>query len=81
MRPETEPWWRQSRADMATGRVLVESESYYASAWFAHQAAEKGLKALFTERHGRQAARTHDLMLLATVLAVAASVNGSHPNG
>ena len=74
MRPETEPWWRQSQADLAIARKLIQPESYLASAWFTHQAIEKGLKALFIERHGRQAARTHDLPFLARIIALPASL-------
>ena len=70
MRPETEPWWRQSQADMAVARQLIQPESYYASAWFAHQAVEKGLKALYIERHQVQAARTHDLVYLSSALTL-----------
>lgn len=70
MRPETEPWWRQARADMAITAKCVEPGHFFASTWFAHQAVEKGLKALFIERHGRLAARTHDLVLLAKVVAL-----------
>lgn len=70
MRPETEPWWRQSQADIAIARQLVRPESYYASAWFVHQAVEKGLNALFIERFGTQAAYTHDLSYLGSVLAL-----------
>ena len=70
MRPEAEPWWRQSRTDMAVARELIRPDRYFASAWFGHQAIEKGLKALFIERHGRQAARSHDLSLLARVVTV-----------
>jgi HEPN domain-containing protein len=69
-RPETEPWWRQSQADMAVARELIHPDRYFASAWFVHQAVEKGLKALFIERHDRQAARKHDLLFLAMVIAL-----------
>lgn len=74
MRPEAEPWWRQSQADFAVARLFVQPEGYYASAWFAHQAVEKGLKALFIERHQTQAARTHDLVYLSMALAVPAGI-------
>jgi HEPN domain-containing protein len=64
MRPETEPWFRQGHADLDTARVLLESSRYYAASWFAQQAAEKGLKALFIEVRGLLAPRTHDLEFL-----------------
>ena len=70
MRPETAPWWRQPQAEMTVARDLVEPDCYFASAWFAHQVVEKGLKALFIERHQSQAARTHDLVYLGTTLVL-----------
>jgi HEPN domain-containing protein len=38
--------------------------------WFAQQAAEKALKALYLERHGELAPRTHDLRFLGSELSV-----------
>lgn len=70
MRPEAEPWWQQVQADLAVARQLVQSSSYFASAWFAHQAVEKGLKALFFEQYRRPAAYTHDLLYLGSILAL-----------
>lgn len=55
---------------MAVARRLVQPEGYYASAWFVHQAVEKGLKALYIERHQAQATRSHDLVYLSTTLVV-----------
>ncbi|MDQ3548636.1 MAG: HEPN domain-containing protein [Chloroflexota bacterium] len=70
MRRETEPWWRQSQADMAIARDLIHPRCYYASAWYVHQAVEKGLKALHIERYDRWATYTQDLLYLGTVLAL-----------
>jgi HEPN domain-containing protein len=64
MRPETEPWWRQAQADLVTSRQTLALGRYYAASWFAQQAAEKGLKALYIERRGSLAPRTHDLEYL-----------------
>lgn len=74
MRPQSEPWWRQSQADLERAKRSFEPDGYYASVWFVQQAIEKGLKALFVERHGALPARTHDVELLGMVLAVPASV-------
>ena len=64
MQPETESWWRQAMADLQTARSLLEGDRHYAASWFAQQAGEKGLKALFLESTGRIAPRTHDLEFL-----------------
>lgn len=79
MRPEAEPWWRQSQADMAVARGLIYPDRYFAVAWFVHQAIEKGLKALFIELYGRQAARTHDLLLLSEALTLPPNVMAQIP--
>jgi HEPN domain-containing protein len=68
MRPETEPWWRQAEADLQTADVNMAAGRFYAVSWFAQQAAEKALKALYLERHGRLPPRTHDLRFLGAQL-------------
>jgi HEPN domain-containing protein len=68
VRSEVEPWWRQAEADLQTGELTLQGGQFYAASWFAQQAAEKALKALYFERHGRLAARTHDLRFLGTQL-------------
>ena len=50
MRTEAEPWWRQAQADIETGLQTFQSGRYYAASWFAQQAVEKGLKALYIEQ-------------------------------
>ena len=72
MRPETEPWWRQAQADLETARRNLPLAYPYAVSWFAQQAAEKGLKALYLERLGRLAPYTHDLERLGVDLNVPA---------
>lgn len=61
MRPETEPWWRQAQAALETARVTLAADRDYATSWFAQQAVEKGLRALYIEQHSTLAPRTHDL--------------------
>jgi HEPN domain-containing protein len=70
MRPETEAWWRQAQADLRTAEVNLEAGQFYGVSWFAQQAAEKALKAVYLERHHRLAPRTHDLRLLGMQLVV-----------
>ena len=70
MRAEAEPWWRQAEADLRTAELALAGGQYYAGSWFAQQAAEKELKALFIERHGQLAPRTHDLRFLGARLRV-----------
>jgi HEPN domain-containing protein len=74
MRPEAEPWWRQAQADLETARVTLAAGRDYAASWFAQQAAEKGLKALYIERQGALAPRTHDLEYLGREVGTAATV-------
>jgi HEPN domain-containing protein len=74
MRPETEPWWRQAQADVETAEVALQGGRFYAVSWFAQQAAEKALKALYLERQGRLAPRTHDLRYLGSLLTVPQTV-------
>jgi HEPN domain-containing protein len=64
MRLDAEPWWRQAQADLETAEVVLVARRFYAVAWFAQQAVEKGLKALYVERRGVLAPRTHDLQFL-----------------
>lgn len=75
MRPETEPWWKQAQADLDTAELTLRGQQFYAVSWFAQQAAEKALKAMHLERHGRLAPRTHDLRFLGNLLAVPDAVD------
>ena len=70
MRTETEPWWRQAQADLETADVVLQARRFYAVSWFAQQAVEKGLKALYLERWGVLAPRTHDLRHLGHEVSV-----------
>ena len=70
MRTETGPWWRQAQADLETAEAVLQARRFYAVSWFAQQAVEKGLKALYLESRGVLAPRTHDLEFLATEVSV-----------
>jgi HEPN domain-containing protein len=75
VRPETEPWWRQSQVEIESARQLAsQPERYFLSVWLVQHAVEKGLKALFLERSGVLPARTHDIELLGSILNVPAHV-------
>src|SRR5271166_3406415 len=69
MRQEAEPWWRQAQADLETAETVLRARHFYAVAWFAQQATEKGFKALYIERRGVLAPRTHDLRFLASAVS------------
>ena len=64
MRIETENWWRQSLKDLETAKKNLKIKEYYAAAFFAHQAVEKALKALFIEKKRKSPGPTHSLIFL-----------------
>ena len=64
MRPDTLSWWRQADADLQSGDIMLANGQWYAASWFAQQASEKALKALWIEQTGRDPARTHDVRQL-----------------
>jgi HEPN domain-containing protein len=66
MRADTQQWWDQAQADLHSADVLLASGQFYAVSFFAQQAAEKALKALYLEQRGRIPPRTHDLEFLAS---------------
>ena len=49
---------------------MLEKKRYYASVFFAHQAAEKALKALYIHLKRESPPRTHNLLDLLTGLGV-----------
>jgi HEPN domain-containing protein len=64
MRKESQRLLDQSRHDANTAAQLLKIKIYYASVFFAEQAAEKAIKALHIEKK-RKAEFTHDLIELA----------------
>jgi HEPN domain-containing protein len=70
MRPDAVPWWRQAQADLETAHVVLVARRFYAVSWFVQQAVEKGLKALYVERRGVLAPRTHDLQFLGREVSI-----------
>lgn len=75
MRPDAQPWWRQSEADLAAGRDSFTAGHWYNASWLAQQAAEKALKAVYIERFGDLPPRSHDLERLGRLLAVPQTVD------
>jgi HEPN domain-containing protein len=75
MRQDTDPWWRQADADLQVADLALTGGLYFAVSWFAHQAAEKAIKALYNEQNGRQANRVHDLHHLGRAVAATAEIN------
>ena len=64
---DTENNWAQARADMATAVTLRDAGVYYASVFFAQQAAEKALRAASLESLHRNP-KGHNLITMADAL-------------
>ncbi|MFQ5801948.1 MAG: HEPN domain-containing protein [Candidatus Methylomirabilales bacterium] len=73
MREEIRNLLGQAEEDLETARVTVEHGRYYAAAFFAQQAAEKGLKALYLLMR-REPTFTHDLSRIAEQLGAPVEV-------
>lgn len=67
MRKESLRLWEQALYDLDTAEKLLRIDTYYASVFFAEQAAEKALKALHIEKR-RKMEFTHDLTEIAHAL-------------
>lgn len=67
MRKHAEYNWAQARADLATATTLLDAGIYYASVFFAQQAAEKALRAASLENL-RKNPRGHNLIQIADSL-------------
>lgn len=70
MREEVRRLWVQALEDLRTSEVLLEVGRYYASVFFAEQAAEKALKALYMHVKNEPPPRTHNLVELLNMLSV-----------
>ncbi len=62
--------WLQALEDLRTSEVLLETGRYYASVFFAEQAAEKALKALYIHLKRELPPRTHNLLELLQALGI-----------
>lgn len=67
MRKTSEANWAQARADYATAVTLYDAGVYYASVFFAQQAAEKALRSA-TIRKTQKIPRSHNLIQMANGL-------------
>jgi HEPN domain-containing protein len=68
MRPEIAIWCEQAKADLKTSEANLRTDRYYASVFFAQQAVEKALKALFLRKNRNPQAQemfSHSLIFLA----------------
>ena len=70
MREEVQRLWLQSLEDLRTSEVLLEAGRYYASVFFAEQAAEKALKTLYIHLKRELPPRTHNLLELLRTLGI-----------
>ena len=67
-------YWRQcSEEDLEAAEALLENHKYRHALFFAHLAVEKILKAHVTKITGDVAPRTHDVLRLADLAALALS--------
>lgn len=57
-------WWKQAEHDLQAAQKNLKIEEYALVAFLAHQATEKGLKALYIEKE-KELLKIHDLVLLA----------------
>ncbi len=67
MRKEAENNWAQARADLATAVTLRDAGIYYASVFFAQQAAEKALRSAVIESLAKNP-KGHNLIGMANSL-------------
>jgi Uncharacterized conserved protein related to C-terminal domain of eukaryotic chaperone, SACSIN len=67
IRRQSQDHWAQSKADLTTASVLRDAGIYYASVFFAQQAAEKALKAA-TLSLSKRNPRGHNLIQFANEL-------------
>ncbi len=60
-RRESMLWLEMARRDLADAEDMLVEEKWYRAAFFAHQAAEKALKALYPELLKREPPRSHTI--------------------
>ena len=70
MREEVRRLWLQALEDLRTSEVLLRTGRYYASVFFAEQAAEKVLEALYIHLKRELPPRTHNLVELLKALGI-----------
>lgn len=70
MRTEVAQWLKQAEEDLITARAMLQTERFYAAAFYSQQAAEKGLKALHIDRLRALPPPSHDLLFLGAAVAI-----------
>ncbi|MEM4279086.1 MAG: HEPN domain-containing protein [Archaeoglobaceae archaeon] len=68
MRRETELWLRTAEEDLVDSKSFLASKRYFRSAFFAQQAVEKVLKALFIEMAREDPPKIHSVTELYGIL-------------
>ncbi|MFH2106240.1 MAG: HEPN domain-containing protein [Candidatus Micrarchaeota archaeon] len=63
MQEESRLWLKQAEEDLNTAEAIMKSSKFYASVFFAQQAAEKALKAVYIKKFN-DLAKVHDLVFL-----------------
>ena len=76
LRTMAEACWAQARADYAAAVTLVDAGVYFASVFFAQQAAEQALKAAHIQKL-QKIARGHNLIQMANALQAPLEVMNS----
>ncbi|MBI2864941.1 MAG: HEPN domain-containing protein [Chloroflexi bacterium] len=61
--------WQQAERDIDVARMLLQPGSYFGAANFAHQAAEKALKAACWHLRGEEPPWKHDLVKCANLVS------------
>ncbi len=72
----SEACWAQGRADYAAAVTLLDAGVYFASAFFAQQAAEMVLRAAVIQKQ-QKVPRGHNLISMAGALSAPAQVNNA----
>jgi len=67
MKKEIENWLKQAKADTRTSENSLKSRDFYASAFWAQQAVEKALKALYI-KDKNELIKTHSISKIAKLL-------------
>ncbi len=70
MKLEAKEWLNRALEDLKAARILLREGLYDLSAFHAHQAAEKALKALWVEKRSELPPRIHALQVLARELGL-----------
>lgn len=76
LKKTSEACWAQGRADYAAAVTLLDAGIYFASVFFAQQAAEMVLRAAVIQKQ-QKVPRGHNLISMASALSAPAQVNNA----